>query len=282
MCDSNANFDTKWIDTDAFPKLKQDDFYQRLQHAGAQDGVLSVSLMWNGWTDLDLHVRCPCGKNIFHGDRKCACGGELDVDMNASALNKSITPVENVYFKCAKKGTYGIEVKLFNFRADEPRKVPFTVRIKQGAIENDYQNAVSALGEVCKVVSFHFDPDNVQGISFAEHVKKFNSDWIISPRAGHVDDDRMRLAWLLVRGKLSSKYGIPDTTPPEWESLLDSKRCLVCLGGSTNKIVKCVNKHSAGFHAGCLQQLPATINKPLCPKCQCEIELDHGHSCAVM
>jgi uncharacterized protein YfaP (DUF2135 family) len=47
------------------------------------DGKLCFSLKWWDANDLDLHVVCPCGTNIYHGNKICiTCKGELDKDMN--------------------------------------------------------------------------------------------------------------------------------------------------------------------------------------------------------
>lgn len=54
-------------------------------------------MIWNNFNDLDLHVLCPSGQEIFWDTRHSRCGGELDVDMNASGRD-SIKPVENVYW----------------------------------------------------------------------------------------------------------------------------------------------------------------------------------------
>ena len=54
----------------------------RLEREGARSSDVQVSLMWNNYNDLDLHVVCPSGERIHGGNRKSACGGHLDVDAN--------------------------------------------------------------------------------------------------------------------------------------------------------------------------------------------------------
>jgi len=90
------------------------EFRERLDREGAKSGDVQVSLMWNNYNDLDLHVVCPCGQLIYFGDRQCPCGGELDVDMNVSP--DSTEPVENIYWSAggSPAGSYQVYVNHFN------------------------------------------------------------------------------------------------------------------------------------------------------------------------
>ena len=71
-----------------------------------------MSLGWDGTADLDLAVVCPDGGTIWYNQRN-ACGGRLDVDMNASGRH-SRTPIENVFWPSKPgNGTYQVYVSLF-------------------------------------------------------------------------------------------------------------------------------------------------------------------------
>jgi len=49
---------------------------------GCKFGEIEFALSWNDENDLDLHVICPCGVEIYFSNKKCqTCGGELDCDM---------------------------------------------------------------------------------------------------------------------------------------------------------------------------------------------------------
>jgi len=44
----------------------------RLEREGAQSSDVQISLMWNNYNDLDLHVVCPSGERIHGGNKKSA------------------------------------------------------------------------------------------------------------------------------------------------------------------------------------------------------------------
>eukprot|EP00966_Prymnesium_polylepis_P057372 1328503-Prymnesium_polylepis.2 len=91
---------------------------RRLTQANAKEGDLTVSLMWNTYDDLDLHVITPSGEEIFYSN-KIADGGELDVDRNAGEPYTN-APVENVFFRVAPHGTYRVCVRNFGYHTSPP------------------------------------------------------------------------------------------------------------------------------------------------------------------
>eukprot|EP00927_Polykrikos_kofoidii_P079995 TRINITY_DN7684_c0_g1_i2.p1 TRINITY_DN7684_c0_g1~~TRINITY_DN7684_c0_g1_i2.p1 ORF type:complete len:449 (-),score=68.84 TRINITY_DN7684_c0_g1_i2:78-1340(-) len=98
---------------------------KRLGREKAQSGEITASLIWNDPSDLDLHCEIKQGPKqheIYHGNKK-ACGGHLDVDMNAELHGKrfSLQPVENIYWKNAAPGKYKIFVKNYNTNTDAKR-----------------------------------------------------------------------------------------------------------------------------------------------------------------
>ena len=99
---------------------------ERLEREGARSGDVQVSLMWNNYNDLDLHVVCPSGERIHGGNKISACGGELDVDANVRPETKK--PVENVVWDddTAQAGEYQVYVHHYKKhnkrRAKDPTK----------------------------------------------------------------------------------------------------------------------------------------------------------------
>jgi len=79
-----------------------DDTVSRMEREKARIGDVTVTLVWDDWDDLDLHVITPQGKEIYYGNRE-ADGGMLDVDMNAWE-RCSKEPIENVFFGDAERG----------------------------------------------------------------------------------------------------------------------------------------------------------------------------------
>ena len=48
---------------------------ERLDREGARSGDVQISLMWDNYNDLDLHVVCPSGERIHGGNKNSECGG---------------------------------------------------------------------------------------------------------------------------------------------------------------------------------------------------------------
>tara|TARA_B100000945_G_C20424724_1_gene619789 strand:- start:944 stop:1849 length:906 start_codon:yes stop_codon:yes gene_type:complete len=98
------------IESSEISNEAEDEFAERLAREGAKTGDVQISLIWNNYNDLDLHVVCPSGERIFFDNRNSKCGGELDVDMNVKPASRK--PVENVYWPEGKapRGTYKVYI----------------------------------------------------------------------------------------------------------------------------------------------------------------------------
>jgi uncharacterized protein YegL len=76
---------------------------QQLNQAGAHAGKFKIGLQWFNRNDLDLHVVCPHGNEIYFGKKKVSCcGGWLDIDMNVNGETSS--PVEHIVFGHSERG----------------------------------------------------------------------------------------------------------------------------------------------------------------------------------
>ncbi len=111
----------------------------RLEREGAQSSDVQVSLMWNNYNDLDLHVVCPSGERIHGGNKNSDCGGELDVDANVRAETRK--PVENVFWEegSAPAGKYQVYVHYYKKhnkrRSKDPTKFQLIVNAGNDLLE---------------------------------------------------------------------------------------------------------------------------------------------------
>ncbi len=82
---------------------------EKARERGAREGMLEIFLAWGSTSDIDLHVRCPTGGNIWFRNME-DCGGKLDLDTNALGTLKVSDPVEHVVFPAPPEGRYRVEI----------------------------------------------------------------------------------------------------------------------------------------------------------------------------
>ncbi|MCA8907912.1 MAG: hypothetical protein KDA64_08515 [Rhodospirillaceae bacterium] len=128
-----------------------DEFDQRVARDGGQQGEVQVTLLWDNTNDLDVHVFCPTGQQIWYGGMY-GCGGSLDIDANAGWGNNP-SPVENVTWPGgAPPGMYRVEINHFaNHGGRDP--TPYRVRIRVGNNEQIYTGIISP-GQPRRVLTF--------------------------------------------------------------------------------------------------------------------------------
>jgi hypothetical protein len=100
---------------------------RRAQERGAQSGKLEIVLAWDDRNDLDLHVFCPDGQELYFRART-VCGGTLDVDANRNAENATATPVENAVWENPPPGRYRIVVDPYTMRDHPASRFRVTIR----------------------------------------------------------------------------------------------------------------------------------------------------------
>jgi len=154
-----------------------DSIKERVKSAGGQiEGELRISLSWNNYDDLDLHVVTPNSKHIYYGDKKpINCNGTLDVDMNAGS-GGTREPVENVIFENKNKmieGKYSVYVR--NFSRREKNYTGYIVQIEcQGELyEFPYNENPN---NQCDSEYITFEYSKISGVKFNKNVTTKTSD----------------------------------------------------------------------------------------------------------
>ena len=135
------------------------EFDERVEdQEGEVSEELTVTLIWNDRSDLDLQVHCPGGGAVGAHDGGCA-GGVLDIDANGSSggiLRMMDQPVENIRFPApAPAGDYRIRVSISdsyhdNIGEDRRRNTgshPFRVRVISRGTEQVFEGVHPGLGQ---------------------------------------------------------------------------------------------------------------------------------------
>ena len=128
---------------------------ERLAREGGKSGVVQISLAWDDYNDLDMHVFCPSGERIYFNNRKSECGGELDVDMNVRP--KSKTPIENVVWTDeAPDGEYKIGVHFYRHHRKRRTKktCQFRLRVVTYGQAEEYSGELTHGDPMSMITSF--------------------------------------------------------------------------------------------------------------------------------
>ena len=135
------------------------DLRERLEREGGKTSDVQISLMWNNFNDLDLHVVCPSGERIHGGNRESACGGELDVDANVKPETKK--PVENVVWPEGKApgGTYKAYVHHYKKHKKRRSRDPtaFKVVCNAGGDILEYEGEITNGDPIMLICEFTID-----------------------------------------------------------------------------------------------------------------------------
>lgn len=145
---------------------------RRVEAAGGmyENCEIRCSLIWNNYTDLDLHAYNPNGQRIWWQVRRHEiCGGMLDVDANGCDKSTD-TPVENIRWASgAMRGHYKFVVHCYrdnNHRCGNPYKVELEVGGKIYAVEGNLRNT----GDMETVFGFDYYNGMVSNLRTGQNV----------------------------------------------------------------------------------------------------------------
>ena len=151
IAEAEAMIEAQEVDDDTTAELRE-----RLESAGGRIGDVNVSLLWNNYNDLDLHVVCPSGERLHGGNRQSACNGELDVDANVKPETKK--PVENVVWDIgnAPNGTYRVYVHHYKKHKKRGTRDPtkFKIIVNAGGVFSEYNSEVSHGDPIVLITEF--------------------------------------------------------------------------------------------------------------------------------
>ncbi|MBQ5330827.1 MAG: zinc-ribbon domain-containing protein [Oscillospiraceae bacterium] len=146
-----------YCEWDSLSDLNEQTLIEQMDEQGAQSGKITVSLMWDTYDDLDLHVFTPNGNEIYYSNSS-ADGGYLDVDANAGSERKT-NPIENIFFEEPMSGDYWVYLYNYTDRT-EGAATNYIVRVQVGSDVQTYTGTISNEGETIEVVGFTYNAGN--------------------------------------------------------------------------------------------------------------------------
>ncbi|MBT5390928.1 MAG: hypothetical protein HOL22_01105 [Euryarchaeota archaeon] len=143
--------------------IVNDDIEERLEREGGKTGEVQISLAWDDFNDLDLHMFCPSGERIYFNNKKSECGGELDVDMNVRPTSNNA--VENiVWTENAPLGKYKVGVHFYKHhpKEDTTPTCVFRLRVTIHGNVRDYSGSITHGQAMQMVTSFTLNDNGTQ------------------------------------------------------------------------------------------------------------------------
>lgn len=124
------------------PSQQDEEDLRRAQRIGGS-GALKITLLWDFYSDIDLHVTQPNGRTIsFRNSRDSATGGYLDVDNRVGGSNSA----ENIYWSNPPAGNYTVKLHYYGRRSDSSGLCTVVIS-QQGMDPQFYRVNMSQVGE---------------------------------------------------------------------------------------------------------------------------------------
>lgn len=130
---------------------------RRVESAGGryENCAIRCSLIWNSYTDLDLHCITPHGGHIWYNNKRDLYGGGyLDVDANGGIANTT-KPVENIRWSDhADNGHYRFFVH--NYRDRNHSNNPYKIELEIGGKVYSHEGYLKSSGEQAETFEFDY------------------------------------------------------------------------------------------------------------------------------
>lgn len=153
---------------------------RRVENAGGQyeGNEIRCSLIWEGYTDLDLHCVTPYGNHIYYGDKRSRCGGWLDIDMNGGA-HRDPSPVENIRWSDGQAPVGHYTFYVHNYCERGKGLTPFKVELEVNGKVYSYSGTANGEGYRTNVFSFNYSKGGYPEINLPEP-SDVNDLWNVS------------------------------------------------------------------------------------------------------
>jgi len=143
------------VEVSTVNKEEEAEIEGRVEREGGDSGIVQISLAWDDYNDLDLHVFCPSDERIYFNNKKSECKGVLDVDMNVRPVSRK--PVENVVWKSdAPLGSYKVGVHFYKHHRKKrtKRTTTYTLLVSTHGRTKTYKGRIKYGTAMQMVTSF--------------------------------------------------------------------------------------------------------------------------------
>lgn len=149
---------------------------RRVEAAGGtyENCEIRCSLIWESYTDLDLHCTTPDRFHIYYGDKRDRRGGYLDVDANGGRATTT-KPVENIrWLSNAANGHYGFVVH--NYMDRNHNNNPYKVELEVGGKAYSCEGFLGKTNDKCLAFEFDYHNGVVSNLKTGGHTTESNSE----------------------------------------------------------------------------------------------------------
>lgn len=149
---------------------------RRVEAAGGryENCEIRCSLIWESYTDLDIHCITPCRGHIYYGDKHDTHGGFLDVDANGGQATTT-KPVENIrWADHAPNGHYKFYVH--NYCDRNQHHNPYRVELEVGGKIYTHEGYLRKTGDQDSVFEFDYHNGKVEKLRCGNQVSVSGSE----------------------------------------------------------------------------------------------------------